>query len=365
MKARCRKMNYCPEKNMRYEKAYMVVNSDWTLQADSLMCRQPGADPQKLALNKIFASALPEGFKIYRTLKACAADIRHPDENLILEIQAIGTVRDFGFASGWASYVHEIKPVRSLSPFSALELANDGSANAGKNNKGDYNTGSGNIGNYNTGFGNIGDYNSGSCNRGKENSGQANIGDYNSGQHNIGSFNAGWCNEGNNNIGNYNNGHANSGNNNKGNRNAGHYNHTNCSNGAFNTAEPKIYLFDKPSDWTLFDFEHSEAFEILKNLALQECQGMTRAVAVSSRDMSEDERSAHPEHITTGCFVEPRPYKPKHTPQQAWNRLKPEERQAIMSLPNFDPDIFCAITGIRVKAAKSPKSPAKKPGPKK
>lgn len=55
-----------------------------------------------------------------------------------------------------------------------------------------------------------------------------------------------------NNSGNYNIGGRNSGNYNNGNRNSGDYNKCNFSNGCFNTVEPKIYLFNKPSESVCF-----------------------------------------------------------------------------------------------------------------
>ena len=40
---------------------------------------------------------------------------------------------------------------------------------------------------------------------------------------------------------------------NSGNRNSGDWNNTNFSNGCFNTVEPTIHLFNKPSSWTYRD----------------------------------------------------------------------------------------------------------------
>lgn len=42
--------------------------------------------------------------------------------------------------------------------------------------------------------------------------------------------------------------------------NSGDWNKTNFSNGCFNTESPKIYLFNKPSDWTYQDWLNSDAF---------------------------------------------------------------------------------------------------------
>lgn len=348
------KINRINRMHKKPTQVYMVINSDWTLRADGIMNRQPGCDLQKLALNKTCKSSLPEGFKVYRKLKDCACEIRYAGDVIILEVLAFGEMRDYK----GVAYVNTIFPVRTVSPFAALRLVNDGVANAGRNNKGSYNTGSNNIGDYNSSNSNVGDYNSGRGNHGKYNNGQNNIGDRNNGWNNIGNENSGSCNKGDYNAGSYNDGNFNAGCHNIGCFNCGHYNMTNRSNGAFNTAEPKIYLFDKPSDWTLLDFEKSDAYKVLQKLKIDELTGHSHAVSVSEKDMSEEDRRTYPEYLITGCCTKEKVYKPKNTPQAAWNSLTVNEKQAVLSLPNFDADIFLKITGIRVKS--SHRSPAKK-----
>ena len=56
---------------------------------------------------------------------------------------------------------------------------------------------------------------------------------------------------------------CNSGNCNSGNCNSGDWNKTCFSNGCFNTESPKIFLFNKPSDWTYQDWLNSNARYIL------------------------------------------------------------------------------------------------------
>ena len=68
---------------------------------------------------------------------------------------------------------------------------------------------------------------------------------------NLGKGNAGLCNSGN----------RNSGDRNSGDRNSGDWNKTNFSNGCFNTEEPKIFLFNKPSDWTYRDWLNKSSVE--------------------------------------------------------------------------------------------------------
>lgn len=63
-----------------------------------------------------------------------------------------------------------------------------------------------------------------------------------------------------------NSGDWNSGNRNSGNRNSGDWNKCSFSNGCFNTVEPKIYLFNKPSDLTYRDWLNSDARYLLNQI---------------------------------------------------------------------------------------------------
>ena len=110
------------------------------------------------------------------------------------------------------------------------------------------------------GCGNINDYNIGNLNTGISNSG-----DRNSGNWNFGNLNAGDQNIGQENSGNYNIGNRNAGNHNIGDMNSGDWNCTFYSNGCFNTNLQKIFMFNKPSDWTYQDWLSSDARYILMN----------------------------------------------------------------------------------------------------
>ena len=63
-----------------------------------------------------------------------------------------------------------------------------------------------------------------------------------------------------------NSGNCNSGNRNSGDWNSGDWNKCSFSNGCFNTVEPKIYLFNKPSDWTYRDWLNSDARYLLNQI---------------------------------------------------------------------------------------------------
>ena len=133
-------------------------------------------------------------------------------------------------------------------------------------------------------------------------------------------------------------GMRNSGNWNSGNWNSGDWNHTNFSAGIFNTEEQKIRMFNKESDWTYRDWLNSRARYILMNVP--------RVVVewIWSDDMTDEEKSKHPDYETTGGYL-------KVTDKRScatdwWNGLSKDNKDEIKSLPNFDFSIFCECVGI-------------------
>lgn len=148
-----------------------------------------------------------------------------------------------------------------------------------------------------------------------------------------------WC-TGYGNSGNRNSGDCNSGNRNNGNRNSGDWNKTDFSNGCFNTVEPKIYLFNKPSSWTYRNWLGSKARYLMKQI-----QGDILEW-VRLRNMTGEEKTAHPEAETTGGYL-----KKLNNSESApiwWRGLTDDEKNIILSIPNFDKEIFKEITGIDV-----------------
>ena len=137
-----------------------------------------------------------------------------------------------------------------------------------------------------------------------------------------------------------NSGNWNSGNRNSGNRNSGDWNITSFSNGCFNTKEPKIYLFDKPSDWTYRDWANSDARYILNNMPTDDI------CWVYSENMTDEEKEKHPEHETTGGFL--RTLNKSSERQAWWKSLDEHRKKEVKSIPNFDAKIFKEITGIDV-----------------
>ena len=157
----------------------------------------------------------------------------------------------------------------------------------------------------------------GRCNSGNRNSGNRNSGDWNSGNRNSGDWNSGdW--------------------------NSGDWNATSFSNGCFNTVSPKIYMFNKPTDWTLEHWLNCRARYLLNQI--DDCP--LEYVWLDS--MTDKEKAAHPEAETTGGYLKERTT--ADNARKWWAELSSDDRNIIFSLPNFDAAIFKEITGIDVDA---------------
>ena len=70
-------------------------------------------------------------------------------------------------------------------------------------------------------------------------------------------------------------------------------------------------------------------------------------VWIPLEDMTELEKKQHPEAYTTGGYLKVRYNNDRFI--KWWNNLTDEEKDIIKSIPNFDPDKFFEITGIRVE----------------
>jgi hypothetical protein len=164
----------------------------------------------------------------------------------------------------------------------------------------------------------------------------------NTGKACTGRCNSGNCNSGNCNSGDWNSGNWNSGNWNSGNRNSGDWNKTSFSNGCFNTVSPKIYMFNKPTDWTLEHWLNCRARYLLNQI--DDCP----LEYVWFDSMTDEEKAAHPEAETTGGYLKERTT--ADNARKWWAGLSADDRNIIFSLPNFDAEIFKEITGIDVDA---------------
>ena len=199
------------------------------------------------------------------------------------------------------------------------------------------NSGYRNSGNWNSGDQNSGDWNSGYRNSGDRNSGDRNIGNQNSGDWNSGNWNSGNWNSGNRNSGDWNSGDRNIGNRNSGDWNSGNWNSGNWNSGFFNTKTPKeILVFNKLIDRHIWESAKKPKF-IYFNLTYW----------VSSSDMTEAEKFADPHFYVRGGQLRKRGY--KEAWRYAWDNATQEDKRLILTLPNFDADVFHEISGIDVR----------------
>ena len=324
-------------------KGYKVFNPDWTCREKQYSC--PGIFEQKGELR-----LCENGIHFCKKLSDCFSYYNFDSKNKVAEIEAIGEIIEDEIQRKYCT--SKIKILRELSWNEVLDLVNTGNDNTGYGNSGNQNSGY-----YNTGYRNSGSYNSGSCNNGgrntgnsnsgfrntgngnsgESNTGNCNTGHYNTGHYNAGNYNVGDCNAGNCNIGNYN----------TGNYNSGYYNIGDRNFGYFNTKENKVNFFNKQSDWTHKDWEESSARWILSRMDLGPLYW------TPNYQMSEEEKEKYPEYKTTKGFLR---YREKEEldslRQEWWKKLSKEEKKSILSLPNFDAEIFKEITGIDVTIEK-------------
>ena len=262
-------------------KGYKVFNGDWT-------CIDFKYEVGKTYEMEESPQCCDRGFHFCTNLADCFNYYSFNTNNKVAEVEALGEIDKDNDDTKHCT--NKIKIVRDIAWEEVLTLCNSGNCNSGNRNSGDCNSGNRNSGNRN----------SGNCNSGDCNSGNCNSGDCNSGDWNITSF----------------------------------------SNGCFNTEEPKIYLFDKPSDWTYRDWINSDARYILNNMPIDDIDW------VYSDDMTDEKIKEHPEHETTGGFLKTQNKSSER--QTWWERLDERRKKEVKSIPNFDAKIFKRITGIEV-----------------
>ena len=280
-------------------KGYKVFNSDWTCRGKQYSC--PGIFEEFVS-----PSVCNVGMHFCKNAADCFRYYDFDPNNHVAEVIAHGTVVEGENKCA----TNKLEIVREIPWAEVLEVVNTGKAC----------TGCCNSGNCNSGDRNSGDWNSGNCN-----SGNCNSGDWNSGNRNSGDSNSG---------------DRNSGNRNSGNCNSGDWNATSFSNGCFNTVSPKIYMFNKPTDWTFERWFNCRARRLLNEI--DDCQ----LEYVYLSDMTDEEKAAHPEAETTGGYLKDRTT--ADNARKWWAGLSADDRNVILSLPNFDAAIFKEITGVDV-----------------
>ena len=320
-------------------KGYKVFNPDWTCKGKQYTC--PGTFEED-----VNPSVCNVGMHFCENAADCFNYYDFDPNNHVAEVIAHGTVAEGEDKCA----TNKLEIVREIPWTEVLEIVNvgkgctgnrnsgnrnSGNCNSGNRNSGNCNSGNWNSGNWNSGDCNFGNRNSGNCNSGNWNSGDWNSGDCNSGNRNSGNWNSGDCNSGNRNSGN-----RNSGNWNSGNRNSGDWNATSFSGGCFNTEQPKIYMFNKPSNWTLQNWYDSRARYLLNQI--DDCT----LEYVWLDNMTNEEKAEHPEAKTTGGYL--KECTTADNARKWWAGLDAADRNEILSLPNFNAEIFKKITGIDI-----------------
>ena len=300
-------------------KGYKVFNSDWTCRGKQYSC--PGIFEEFVS-----PSVCNVGMHFCKNAADCFRYYDFDPNNHVAEVIAHSTVVEGENKCA----TNKLEIVREIPWAEVLDIVNTGKACTGRCNSGNWNSGNRNSGNCNSGNRNSGNWNSGNWNSG----------DWNSGNCNSGNRNSGDCNSGNWNSGDWNSGNCNSGDWNSGNCNSGDWNATSFSNGCFNTVSPKIYMFNKPTDWTVWRWFNCRARRLLNDI--DDCQ----LEYVYLPDMTDEEKAAHPEAETTGGYLKERTT--ADNARKWWAGLSADDRNVILSLPNFDSAIFKEITGVDV-----------------
>lgn len=283
-------------------KGFKVFESDWT-------CRGFQYEVGKTFTEDVKPVCCSKGFHFCTKAIDCFKYYVFFPDNKVAEVEALGDVDTNDDDSKCCT--NKIRIVREVTWNELLDLVNTGEGCTGLGNSGNRNSGSHNSSNWNSGSWNSGNWNSGDYNSGNWNSGHYNSGDGNSGHHNSGDGNS------------------------------GDWNDTNYSNGCFNTLEPKIYMFNKPTDWTYLDWRDSRAFRLMNGLQRD-------AAWIPLTNMTDQEKKAHPEAEITGGYL--KSLNKREYAVKQWRLLSPQEKRAIMELPNFDKEIFKQITGVDVDA---------------
>ena len=234
----------------------------------------------------------------------------------ICEVEAIGVSDQHEEDS--KRVCRQITPIRELNWNDIFSRVNTGRDNTGRGNSGDRNSGDRNSGDINSGNINSGDINSGDSNSGNRNSGDSNSGDRNSGNRNSGDRNSGFSNSG----------FSNSGDFNKCDHETGYFN-------SYNSA--MIRVFNQPCEKSKWDGANKPRFFY----RVQQTEWIIWS------QMSDQEKADHPTAESTDGYLKHYTYQEAWA--NAWKQATDQDKQLLRLLPNFDPIVFKAITGIDVE----------------
>ena len=160
-----------------------------------------------------------------------------------------------------------------------------------------------------------------------------NLGKGNTGLGNPGDRNSGYWNSGNRNSGDWNSGDRNSGN-----RNSGDWNSCRFATGFFNSKERTISIFNKDSGLSRDEF--------YQKFTIPSCLYFDLTEWIDSENMTDKEKENNPKYETTEGYLKTLTY--KEASVKSISKATDEEKEQIRALPNYDPDIFEEIFGIRI-----------------
>ena len=267
-------------------KGYKVFNKDWICRYKQYTC------PGRFKEENISLRLCGEGMHFCLDIKDCFTYYEFDPNNHVAEVIAHGKV----VQDDDKCCTDDLEIVREIPWDEVLRIVNIGKDCTGFGNTGDWNTGNWNTGNRNTGNWNTGDWNTGNWNTGNRNTGDWNTGDWNES-----SFNT----------------------------------------GCFMTEEPRISLFNKPSDWSYMDWQNSEARRLLNQIPKNVVEW------IYSKDMTEEEKVKNPTYETTGGYL--KVLNESECAQLWWDGLRDGQKEIIMSIPNFNRKIFEKVTGIKTE----------------
>lgn len=272
---------------------FKVFNPDWT-------CSPNGNTKQYTCPGKfeedVTSVRCRRGMHFCKKAADCFKYYSFNPENKVAEVIAYGDIAE----EGDKCCTNKLEIVREVPWAEVLRIVNIGKDCTGFCSTGNRNTGNRNTGNCNTGNRNTGDWNTGNCNTGDWNTGDWNTGNWNTGNWNKSSFNT----------------------------------------GCFMTEEQKISMFNKPSDWSYRDWVNSDARYLLNQIPKNVVEW------VCSEDMTDEEKAEHSTHETTGGYL--KVLDESDCGQLWWSGLSDRQKNIIKAMPNFDPEIFEACTGIKV-----------------
>lgn len=107
------------------------------------------------------------------------------------------------------------------------------------------------------------------------------------------------------------------------------------------TEEHTICLFNKPSNWSFWDWTKSDAKKLLNQIPKNVVEW------VMWEEMTDKEKEENPTYEITGGYL--KELDESECGQIWWDGLTDEEKGIIKDIPNYDKEIFEGITGIKTE----------------